>query len=80
MSELKDPLNNRVVKTSSLPYQTSLTEEQVFKGTGVDWSLIRDFFKREGKLQKDILMSLIDKAKIMLSTSIFILEDEPNMI
>ena len=46
MSELKDPLANRVVKTCPTPYQLSLTSEQVFKGTGVDWSLLRDFFKR----------------------------------
>ena len=62
MAELKDPLNNRVVKNSQVPYQKSLTEEEVFKGKGTNWVLIRDFLKREGKLTKKILLDIVKKA------------------
>jgi hypothetical protein len=60
MSELKDPLNTRVVKSVPIPYQQSLTDEQLFPGEAVlNWSLLREFLRREGKLSKAILMQLI---------------------
>ena len=46
MSELKDPINKRVVKNCPVPYQKSLTQEQVFTGMTVDWVLLKDFLKR----------------------------------
>ena len=46
MAELKDPLGNRTVKNCPVPYQKSLTEEQVFNNKGANWTLIRDFLKR----------------------------------
>ena len=46
MAELKDPANDRVVKTLPTPYQKSLSKEQLFKGTTIDWILVRDFYKR----------------------------------
>jgi hypothetical protein len=41
MTELKDPLGNRVVKNSPLPFQQTLTEKQLFTDTSVNWSLLR---------------------------------------
>ena len=69
MSQLKDPLNNRVVKDCTLPFQTSLTQKDLFKDEKVDWKLVRDFLKHEGKLDKSILLLLIKKAVSILRTS-----------
>lgn len=67
MAELKDPLGNRVVKNCPVPYQKSLTEENIFTGKTVNWCLLRDFFKREGKLTKPLLLSLVKKAEAIFS-------------
>lgn len=67
MSELQDPIKNRVVKNCPMPYQRSLTEEQVFTGKTLNWVLLRDFLKREGKLTKKILIELIKKAETIFS-------------
>ena len=67
MSELKDPVNNRVVKNCPVPYQKSLTEEQVFSGKTVNWVLVRDFLKREGKLTKKLLIDLVKRAEAIFS-------------
>ena len=44
--ELKDPINNRKVKDLLLPYQRSLTSEQLFVGGKVDYKLVMKFLKR----------------------------------
>ena len=54
--ELKDPAKNRKINTIPLPYQRSLTEEQLFKGGLVDYKILQKFLKREGKLSKSIFM------------------------
>ena len=41
MTELKDPLNNRVVKAVQPPFQQSLTEKQLFGEKGVNWEALR---------------------------------------
>ena len=41
MTELKDPLSNRVIKTAQLPFQQSLTEKQLFGERGVNWETLR---------------------------------------
>lgn len=41
MAHLKDPLQNRKVLNCPLPYQTSLTEAQLFPATGLDVNLLR---------------------------------------
>lgn len=46
MPELKDPLGNRMVKNCPLPYQKSLTEQELYEGSTVNWSLLKDFLKR----------------------------------
>lgn len=63
MTELKDALGNRVVKTAPLPFQQSLTEQQLFINNSVNWELLREFLKREGKLNKTLLLALIKKAR-----------------
>lgn len=68
MSELKDPLGNRVVKTVLPPFQQSLSEKQLFNEKGVNWETLRDFLKREGKLAKNLVEILIKKALQIFST------------
>jgi len=63
MTELKDPIGNRVAKNCPLPFQQSLTEKQLFTDMTVNWLLLKDFLKREGKLTKQLLINLIKKAK-----------------
>lgn len=51
MTELKDPLNNRVLNSIPMPYQQPLKMHQLFPSNeSADWRLLKDFFKREGKL------------------------------
>jgi hypothetical protein len=64
--ELKDPVKNRKIATAPLPYQRSLTYEQVFlKGENVDYKLLLKFYKREGKLQKKIYLELVKRARLV---------------
>jgi hypothetical protein len=44
--ELKDPANNRQVKDVPLPYQKSLTSEQLFIEGKVNYKLLQKFLKR----------------------------------
>jgi hypothetical protein len=44
--ELKDPVKNRKVPNVPLPYQKSLTREQLFTKDGVDWKVLQKFYKR----------------------------------
>jgi hypothetical protein len=54
--ELKDPVKNRKINTTPLPYQRSLSQEQLFPGDSVDYKILLKFFKREGKLNKRLYM------------------------
>ena len=72
MAELKDPLNNRTVKNCPVPFQKSLTEENIFTGKTVNWPLLRDFLKREGKLTKPLLLNLVKKAQSIFSRTFII--------
>lgn len=74
MAELKDPLNNRAVKNCPVPYQSSLSEEETFVGKTVNWVLVRDFLKREGKLNKKILLQIVSMAQAIFSKNLFIQE------
>lgn len=69
--ELKDPAKNRKINTIPLPYQRSLTDEQLFKGDVVDYKLLQKFLKREGKLTKSMFMEIVKKAKHIFRTSMF---------
>ena len=44
--ELKDPAKNRVLSTCPLPYQRSLSSEQLFPGDTVDYRILQKFYKR----------------------------------
>ena len=41
MTELKDPIGNRVAKNCPLPFQQSLTQQQLFTDSAVNWSVLR---------------------------------------
>jgi len=44
--ELKDPAKNRKINTVPLPYQRSLSSEQLFTGDTVDYKILIKFLKR----------------------------------
>jgi len=44
--ELKDPAKNRKINTVPLPYQRSLSNEQLFNGDTVDYKILIKFLKR----------------------------------
>ena len=44
--ELKDPGNTRQVNTIPLPYQRSLTREQLLPGGNPNYKLLQKFLKR----------------------------------
>jgi hypothetical protein len=66
--ELKDPAKNRKVNTTPLPYQRSLSQEQLFPADSVDHKILIKFYKREGKLSKKLYMELLRRAKIVFRT------------
>jgi hypothetical protein len=61
--ELKDPTKNRKINTIPLPYQRSLSMEQLFPGDSVDYKILLKFLKREGKLHKKLYLELLKRAK-----------------
>lgn len=44
--ELKDPVKNRKINTTPLPYQRSLSQEQLFPTDSVDYKILMKFYKR----------------------------------
>lgn len=54
--ELKDPTKNRKVNSIPLPYQRSLSFEQLFPADSVDYKILQKFLKREGKLSKKLFL------------------------
>ena len=50
--ELKDPGSTRLITTIPMPYQCSLSKEQLFKAGEPDHRTLHKFLKREGKLSK----------------------------
>jgi hypothetical protein len=66
--ELKDPLKNRRVTTIPLPYQKSLSHDQLFPGDIVDCRILQKFLKREGRLSKKLYMDLLKKVKHIFRT------------
>jgi hypothetical protein len=45
-----------------MPYQKSLTHEQLFVDNKVDYKTLQKFLKREGRLSKSIYIELLKKA------------------
>ena len=64
--ELRDPGNTRQVNTIPMPYQKSLSRDQLFSGAGTDYKLLLKFLKREGKLSKPLFLDLIKKTKSII--------------
>ncbi len=54
--ELKDPLKNRAITNLPLPYQRSLSFEQLFNADSIDYKILLKFYKREGKLSKKLYL------------------------
>lgn len=61
--ELKDPGHTRQVNTIPMPYQKSLSRDQLFSASGADYKLLLKFLKREGKLSKPLFLDLVKKTK-----------------
>ena len=70
--ELKDPEKNRKINTSPLPYQRSLSHDQLFSNDTVDYKILLKFYKREGKLSKKLYLELIKQAKHVFRIKIII--------
>lgn len=66
--ELKDPGKNRKINTTPMPYQRSLSQEQLFPNDTVDHKILLKFYKREGKLSKKLYQELLKRAKHIFST------------
>jgi hypothetical protein len=54
--ELKDPSKNRKINTTPMPYQRSLSYDQLFPNDSVDYKILLKFYKREGKLNKKLYL------------------------
>jgi hypothetical protein len=63
--ELKDPAKNRRVNTTPVPYQRSLSQEQLFPADAVDHKILLKFYKREGRLNKKLYLELIRRARLV---------------
>ena len=62
MTELQDPLKNRVHNSLPMPFQKSLNEGDLFPPRqNMNWRSLQNFFKREGKLAKPVLLTLLSK-------------------
>ena len=66
--ELKDPAKNRKINSIPLPYQRSLSSEQLFPADGVDYKILTKFLKREGRLNKKLYVELLRRAKAVFRT------------
>jgi serine/threonine-protein phosphatase 2B catalytic subunit len=69
MDPLTDPLNNRVVKNLPPPPHRPLDSKLMFKGDKVNWSLMRDFLKKEGRVGLKEMMKLLDMAIAVFGTT-----------
>ncbi|CAG9329083.1 unnamed protein product [Blepharisma stoltei] len=75
MEPLSDPLNDRVVKNSTIPPHRPLDHNLLFpdKSKIPDTKILREHLKKEGKLHKSDLIQIIESA-----SSIF--RSEPNLL
>ena len=69
MEPLKDPLNNRVVKSLPPPPHRPLSSSLIFKGDKINWSLMRDFLKKEGRIDRKDFMKILDMAIHVFGTA-----------
>ena len=71
MDPLKDPLNNRVVKSLPPPPHKPLSSKHIFKGDKINWSLMRDFLKKEGRIDVKDFLKIIDMAQHIFGKLVF---------
>ena len=55
------------MSNTPLPYQRSLSFEQLFQGESVDHKILMKFLKREGRLSKKLYEELIKRTKHIIS-------------
>ena len=70
---LKDPLNDRVVKSIRRPPVEELTTDRVFANGTIDPELVKVYLEEQGKLSKECLLELVKRSKEILN-------DEPNLL
>jgi serine/threonine-protein phosphatase 2B catalytic subunit len=69
MEELKDPKKDRMVKALPPPPQRPLASHLVFKENNeVDWVVLRDHLKKEGRVAQADVIKLIDLVSFIVST------------
>jgi hypothetical protein len=69
MYENIDPKSDRVVKSLPAPPQRPLTSVDLFLSSNkIDWKLLRDHIKREGKVGEIEMMQMLDVAGWIIST------------
>ena len=68
MEELIDPKSDRVVKSLPAPPQRPLTSSNLFLSSNtIDWKLLRDHLKREGRVGTAELVQMLDVAGWIIS-------------
>jgi len=74
MQELADPKHDRMVKSMPAPPHRPLTAYGLFlPNNKVDWRLLKDHLKREGRVGTAELIQMLDVAS-------WIVKNEPNVI
>ena len=76
MESLKDPCNDRLVKSLTAPPAKCLSEELLYpsgKSNPPDWRVLKDHLFKEGRVLKENLLEMVKKTTKILS-------QEPNLI
>jgi serine/threonine-protein phosphatase 2B catalytic subunit len=74
MAPLKDPLDDRHVKSMPTPMHQPLTHDELFPGPNeIDWKLLRDHLHREGRVLAEHALEIIRRMGELLRS-------EPNLI
>ncbi len=67
METLPDPWDDRVVKSVEPPPNRPLSEEAFYDSDGLpNWALAKKHLVKEGKIQKDLFMKLIESTTEIL--------------
>lgn len=82
MQELADPKHDRVVKSMPAPPHRPLTAYGLFlPNNRVDWKLLRDHLKREGRVGTAELIQMLDVASwIVRNNMVITVGNEPNVV
>lgn len=69
MDDLKDPKKDRMVKQLPVPPQRPLATHILFRqNNGVDWQILKEHLRREGRIAAADLIKLIDLVSFIVST------------